>query len=82
MCALRLAAASPAFRPSPSLALLTEDGCAARAQHCVVCDAPWLLPRLRDGALRLASPALEAPLRDSLKLRRLSEAVRPRSRFT
>ena len=72
---LELAAASPAFRPERSLAVPTEAGAVASLGDCVVNDAPWLLRRLRPGAVELASAALPADLRERLGLRALSVAV-------
>ena len=76
LAALKLAANAPGFAPDGRLAVLTADGCAVAADKVVVDDAPWLLRRLRPGAVHVASSALEPPLRAKLRLRPLSEAVR------
>ena len=55
LATLQLAADAPGFRADGRLALPTADGGLAPLRSCVVDDAPWLLHRMRPGAVRLVS---------------------------
>ena len=73
---LRLASECAGFRPDSALAVPTQAGLAVAADRCFVADAPWLLRRVRPGAIHLVSDAVDAPLRAKLQLRKLSDVVR------
>ena len=75
LATLQLAADAPGFRADGRLALPTADGGLAPLRACVVDDAPWLLRRMRPGAVRLVS-AVGPLLQAQLGLRPLSAAVR------
>ena len=75
LATLQLAADAPGFHADARLALPTADGGLAPLRECVVDDAPWLLRRMRPGAVRLVS-AVGAQLQGQLGLRALSAAVR------
>lgn len=72
---LEVASVDPAFRTTATMALPTDDGTVAPLERCVFNDSPWLLRRMRPGALHMTSLALGSALRERLGVRDLSAVL-------